>query len=191
MKLAQSEETAVQEACLLSSGTKKDSIQVHHVAHESKVKLKLSTCKDLHLLQVQRTDGHNMNKCGAINSTYNIWKKVGHLQVCCSKPKSAGSTNQNRHRQRPAKNEKKFAAWKQDIGLKSARVMRANQWCPSKMLTAPPESKWIAKGPRWLWTLVVSTTSYHQNYTNCNLRAMNWIQLKTLYSIWRERAIEM
>lgn len=97
IKIARSAESAVQEARLLSQGTKDDPIQIDHVH----AKMKMFSC-----YRCGGTDGHSPDECGAIKSTCNACKKVGHLQrVCQSKPKAAYPTK--RQKQRPAKKEKK------------------------------------------------------------------------------------
>ena len=97
MKIARSAETASQEALLLSGGSKENPIQIDHVAHGQ------HGSKPPHKYSCYRcggADGHSASECGAINSRYNLCKKVGHLQkVCRSKPKGS---DQKRNKQRPA-----------------------------------------------------------------------------------------
>ena len=81
VKIARNAETAVQEARLLSQGSKENTITVNHVRTSSRTPAKRSNC-----YSCSGTDGHSPSKCGALKSTCNNYKKVGHLQrVCRSK----------------------------------------------------------------------------------------------------------
>ncbi|XP_068704489.1 uncharacterized protein [Montipora foliosa] len=102
IRIARSAETAVQEARLLSQGTKENPIHIDHEHASRGFPAKPFSC-----YRCGRPDGHTPDECGATKSTSNICKKVGHMQkVCRSKPKMAHPAN--RHKKRPAKKEKKL-----------------------------------------------------------------------------------
>ena len=71
IKIARSAETAVQEARLLSQGTKENPIHIDHVHASRGFPAKPFSC-----YRCGGTDGHTPDECGAIKSTCNICKKV-------------------------------------------------------------------------------------------------------------------
>ena len=84
VRIARNAETAVQEARLLSQGTRENPIQIDHVHASRGSQAKIFSC-----YRCGGTDGHAPDECGAIKSRCNKCKKVGHLQrVCRSKPKA-------------------------------------------------------------------------------------------------------
>ena len=84
VRIARNAETAVQEARLLSQGTRENPIQIDHVHASRGTQAKTFSC-----YRCGGTDGHAPDECGAIKSRCNKCKKVGHLQrVCRSKPKA-------------------------------------------------------------------------------------------------------
>ena len=84
VRIKRNAETAVQEARLLSQGTRENPIQIDHV-HASRG----SQAKTFSCYRCGGTDRHAPDECGTIKSRYNKCKKVGHLQrVCRSKSKA-------------------------------------------------------------------------------------------------------
>lgn len=105
IKMARSAEMGVQEARLLSQGTREDKIAIERVHASRGFRGKQFSC-----YRCGGTDGHSPDECSAIRSGETPGE-VGHLQkVCCSNPKTANPPNQ--HRQRPAKKEKKGPSMK-------------------------------------------------------------------------------
>ena len=84
VRIAWNAETAMQEARLLSQGTRENMIQIDHVHASWGSQAKTFSC-----YRCGGTDGHAPDECGAIKSRGNKCKKVGHLQrVCRSKSKA-------------------------------------------------------------------------------------------------------
>ena len=84
VRIVRNAETAVQEARLLSQGTRENPIQIDHV-HASRG----SQAKTFSCYRCGGTDGHAPDECGAIKSKCNKRKKVRHLhRVCRSESKA-------------------------------------------------------------------------------------------------------
>ena len=137
MRIARNAETAVQEARLLSQGTRENPIQIDHVHTSWGSQAKTFSC-----YRCGGTDGHAPNECGAIKSRCNKRKKVRHLhRVCRSKSKA----DQRKGKKGKEKNHPwRSAAWIRNLaqtGLKTVQMTRVkNLYSPSTMVTVP--SQW-------------------------------------------------
>ena len=78
VRIVRNAETPVQEALLLSQGTRENPIQIDHV-HASRG----SQAKTFSCYRCGGTDGHAPDECGAIKSKCNKRKKVTHLHRVC------------------------------------------------------------------------------------------------------------
>lgn len=177
LKIVQSTEAATQEAILLWSGTKEDSIQINYVAHRSKPPSKPNNC-----YQCGAADGHSPSECGAMNSKCNACKKVRHLQkVCRSMTKTAG---QNWHKQweRPAKKDKEHGFYKIcSLKTKSWLLNNSDDENEPMLFFHNSDSSITVQLNDQRTRMIVNTgctTSYPPNCINRSLRTMNRILLK-------------
>ena len=70
MKIAQNAETAVEEAPLLSQGTRESPTQINHIHPSQELQVKPLSC-----YRCGGRDGHAPDECGAIKSRFKKWKK--------------------------------------------------------------------------------------------------------------------
>ena len=126
---------SVQEAWLLSQGTRENPIQIDHV-HASRG----SQAKTFSCYRCGGTDGHAPDECGAITSRCNkCKKKVSHLQrVCRSKSKADQRKGKKGEEKKPPMKVRSLNSNLVQTGLKTAQMTRAkNLYSPSTMVTVP------------------------------------------------------
>ena len=140
VKIARNAEMAVEEAPLLSQGTRESPTQIDH--------MQPSSC--------YRCGGRR--KCGAIKSRFNEWKK---LDTCRGFAAQSWKVTKRTARKGKKRNRlRRFAAWIWNLvltGLKTAKMKRVKNLYSLPMVTVPSQRGLTNKGSKWLSTLAVGT----------------------------------